>query len=61
MEPMITAVEVARRHGLSDKRLRAALRAEWPWPRRKHDFWTFPAGSEQAVKMDGIARRLVRT
>ncbi|WP_238564921.1 hypothetical protein [Sphingobium bisphenolivorans] len=55
---MVTAVEVARSHGISDKRLRGVLRLEWPWPRRKHDYWTFPAGSEQAVKMDSIARRL---
>ncbi len=60
MEAMVTAVEVARRHGISDKRLRGALRTEWPWQRRKHDFWTFPAGSDQAEKMDSIARRLAQ-
>ncbi|BAI97672.1 hypothetical protein Sj15T_20990 [Sphingobium sp. TA15] len=58
MERMVTAVEIARRHHISDKRLRGILRRDWPWPRCKHDFWTFPAGSEQAAMMEMIAKRL---
>lgn len=58
MEQLVTAVELARKYDISDKRLRGALRAEWRWPRRKNDFWTFPAGSEQAAKMESVARRL---
>ncbi|UZW54163.1 hypothetical protein NUH86_11565 [Sphingobium sp. JS3065] len=58
MEPMVTAVGVARRHNISDKRLRGILRRDWPWARRKNDFWTFPADSEQAAMMEMIAKRL---
>lgn len=61
MDKMIRAVDLATKYGLSDKVLRGHLRKEWPWQRKLNDFWTFPADSEQAEKMEAVAKRLAES